>query len=227
MNPNPCDIDLGGEVCGVVNVVPERILGDNPIDDVPVKRKPTILESRNPVVDVRHYSGEPDYVLTLVACIERSRNVRFTRKALSDCVAEQMSVKRVDKVRVYLRHQQLMSLQVHVLHSCNFARIGVDLVWERDLTKREQKPAALAPKSEKSESTYWEDRLAACRERLDFARRNNIQGNQVGRDLDDEAFYLQKIAEEKAAVNAYPELDAAIKAAKDAVEAHAATMKCN
>ena len=178
------DIDLDGidmgEVCGVVNVPPEPILGDSPIDDVPVKRKPTILESRNPDVDVRHWSGAPDYVLTLVACIERSKNVRFSRKALSDCIAEQMSVKRVDKVKVYLRHQPLMNLQIHTLHHCGFARNHTELVWERDMTLRpEPKPAPPVERSEPERWDSWREEIKAAKERQSFCASHHIVFKQA------------------------------------------------
>ena len=187
------DIDLDGidmgEVCGVVTVPPQPILGDSPIDDVP--KPPKERSSRN-ACDVLNWD-EKTYTLTL------SVSPRLSRKILSDTISEQMSVKRIDKVRAYVPRHPLANLAIFTLQKCGFARTGVELCWERSMVPVKSEPVLQSVKSEKPEPTYWEERLAACRERLDFARRNNIQGNQVGRDLDDEAFYLQKIAEEKAA----------------------------
>ncbi|MGA9156518.1 MAG: hypothetical protein WB249_06995 [Candidatus Sulfotelmatobacter sp.] len=157
------------------------------------------------------WDGEK-FVLTLTA------GVKLSRKALSDCIAEwKIAHPRIDRVRCYVSRQPQMNLPIHVLKHCGFARIGGELMWERDMTNPPvPKQPAEEPKTEpvSFQSTYWEDRLAACRERIETARKDKIFGNQYGRDLEDEAFYLSEIAEDKARRES-----PAMKAIDDAIEA--------
>jgi hypothetical protein len=185
------DIDLGGEVCGVVRVPSQPILGDNPIDDAPKPRKDTFGSSRNPV-DVMNWRGEPDFVLTL------SAGVRLSRKALSDAIAEwRIAHPRIDRVRVYVGNHPLVNLPIHVLKSCGFERTSLERCWERDLTKR------MAPKPEAKQEEIkpepmwnaWESELASIRERRAFCTRNNIRFFQT--EIDREKWLTEQITAEK------------------------------
>jgi hypothetical protein len=163
------DIDLGGEICGVVRVPSEPIvLCDSPEPEIKPIRRAT-PSSRNPV-DVSRWDGAT-YVLTL------SAGIRLSRKNLSDAIAEwRIAHPRIDRVKVYVPRHPLMNLPIHVLKSCGFARTSVtELVWERDMTQRAPKPAPAPPTAPKEER--WDsvaEELKSLRERQAFCAAHKI-----------------------------------------------------
>ncbi len=214
------DIDLGGSVVGVIHVPPERILGDTP--DAPVLKVEPRHTSRSPVT-VFKWQSEPDFILTLTV------GVKVTRKDLSEAIQEWRTAHpRIDKIKCYVdtRHP-LANLAIFTLQKCGFNRIGVELVWERDLTQRAE-PKPVAPVPPKPERESWDaskDSLKSLRERQDFCAKSRIVFMQS--ELDHIAWLEEHIAAQKA-FQSSPEaqqLDADILAAKEAADAHLAKLK--
>lgn len=202
------EIDLGGNVIGVRTVPPERILGDNPIDNVPKPQKE--WSSRN-ACDVLNWD-EKTYTLTL------SVSPRLSRKILSDTIAEQMSVKRIDRVRVYVRRHPLMNLPIHVLHHCGFHRAGVELCWERSLVPVKSEPVLVKP--EPTTETHerwdaWREELRALKSQEEYCRKNRIIW--MDRDIERMKWLEEQIATEETFRNS-PEMRA-IQAEIDALDA--------
>jgi len=187
--PYADDIDLGGNVVGVVNVPPPLVLGDHPESDVPTVKK--LAGSRNPV-DVRHWSGEPDYVLTLTA------GVKLSRRNLSDCIAEwRVAHPIINRVRVYVGNHPLVNLPIHVLKSLGFERISLERCWERDMRPKPPAPGSEPKVETKPEPEWdaWEEELRLIKERQAFCSRNGIRFPQP--DLEKIEWLESKIAEEK------------------------------
>jgi hypothetical protein len=180
------EIDLGGEVRGVRTVPMERILGDNPVDNAPKPQKE--WNSRN-VCDVFNWD-EKTYTLTL------SVSPRLSRKILSDCIAEQQLIKRIDRVRVYVRRHPFMNLPIHVLHHCGFHRAGIELCWERSLVPVKSEPAPVAKVELKQESwDAWGEELASLRALQETCRKDRVIFKQS--QLDRIALLEQMISDDE------------------------------
>jgi hypothetical protein len=183
------DIDLGGNVVGVVNVPPPLVLGDHPESDVPKPRKE--MSSRNPC-DVAKWDGET-FTLTLTA------GVKLSRRNLSDCIAEwRVAHPIINRVRVYVGNHPLVNLPIHVLKSLGFERISLERRWERDMRPKPPAPRPEPKVETKPEPEWdaWKEELRLIKERQAFCSRNGIRFLQP--DLEKIEWLESKIAEEKA-----------------------------
>jgi hypothetical protein len=128
----------------------------------------------------------------------------FSTRELSNIVGQFRQDRkdvRIDFADIHLQHGGFcLSAQMFTVEQCGFRRKGMEFVWRYDFAnKNRDNNFKVVPPEPKPELTHWKQMLVYVRERIAQSKAMGIYGNQHRVDLEDEAFFLKKIAEEHAA----------------------------